>query len=174
MVADACTHTHTNMKIETKYISPHFRLSLMGANNATATWYFWFNLLNFLMTTSSITSPLSITHHPFLSFPRRPAADCASTLVITSHSFKKRRAYKAFVRSSVEYCSPWWAGAPLSHLFLLDSVESQALNIFGISNDEQITVMLVSSQLLHPPLNVKEVMFSPLSVCLLLAKSKIL
>ena len=44
--------------------------------------------------------------------------------------------YKAFVRSLMEYCSPFWAGTPSSHLSQLDAMETKAFKIIGISHDE--------------------------------------
>ena len=44
--------------------------------------------------------------------------------------------YKAFILSLMEHCSPLWAGAPASHLALLDAVENKVLKIIGISHDE--------------------------------------
>ena len=36
----------------------------------------------------------------------------------------------------MEYCSPFWAGAPASHLARLHAVETKAFTIIGISCDE--------------------------------------
>ena len=43
---------------------------------------------------------------------------------------------KAFIHSSMEYCSPLLAGGSASHLAQLDSVETKAFKIFSISCDE--------------------------------------
>ena len=44
--------------------------------------------------------------------------------------------YKAFVRSLMEYCPPFLADAPASHLSQLHAVETKAFRISGISRDE--------------------------------------
>uniref|UniRef100_A0A8C4PX44 RNA-directed DNA polymerase from mobile element jockey n=1 Tax=Eptatretus burgeri TaxID=7764 RepID=A0A8C4PX44_EPTBU len=44
--------------------------------------------------------------------------------------------YKTFVCSMMEYCSPFWAGAPTSHLSRLQSVETEVFRIVCISRDE--------------------------------------
>ena len=44
--------------------------------------------------------------------------------------------FKAFILSLMEHCSPLWAGAPASHLALLDAMENKVLKIIGISHDE--------------------------------------
>ena len=42
---------------------------------------------------------------------------------------------KAFIHSWMEHCSPLWAGTPASHLAQLDTVETKAFKIIGISGD---------------------------------------
>ena len=48
---------------------------------------------------------------------------------------------KDFVRS-LEYCSPLWAGSPVTHLSQFHAVETKAFRIVGISRDEAETLGL--------------------------------
>uniref|UniRef100_UPI00358EB7ED armadillo repeat-containing protein 3-like n=1 Tax=Myxine glutinosa TaxID=7769 RepID=UPI00358EB7ED len=50
--------------------------------------------------------------------------------------------YKAFIHMLMEYCSPFWDGAPASHLAEVDAVEVKAFNIIGISHDKAETMGL--------------------------------
>ncbi len=65
-------------------------------------------------------------------------ADWASSVVLVSFlgTPELLATYKAFIRSSMEYCSPLWAGVPASHLARLHAVETKAFRIIGISCDE--------------------------------------
>ena len=44
--------------------------------------------------------------------------------------------YKAFIRSLMEYCSPLWAGSPVSYLAQLSAVKTKAFKMIGTSRDE--------------------------------------
>ena len=42
----------------------------------------------------------------------------------------------------MEYCSPFWAGAPASHLSRLHAVKTKACRIIGVSHDEAESLVL--------------------------------
>ncbi len=74
------------------------------------------------------------------SWPPKPVTDWAVGILCQAKSFlgtpELLTTYKAFICSSMEYCSPLWAGAPASHLARLHAVETKAFRIIGISRDE--------------------------------------
>jgi hypothetical protein len=46
--------------------------------------------------------------------------------------------YKSIVRSTLEYCSPLWVGAPAAHLDLLDRIQRRGATILGLYTDDLI------------------------------------
>ena len=44
--------------------------------------------------------------------------------------------YETFIHSLMKYCSPLWVGSPASHLAQLDTMETKAFKIIGMSHDE--------------------------------------
>ena len=44
--------------------------------------------------------------------------------------------YNAFICSTMEDCSPIWAGSPASHPAQIDAMETKAFKIIGFSHDE--------------------------------------
>ena len=56
--------------------------------------------------------------------------------------------YKAFIHSTMEYCSPLWAGASTSHLSHIDVVETKTIQIIGIFCNEAEFLSLLDWKLI--------------------------
>ena len=97
-------------------------LSLRKDNSANPPIYFLNNRLKEIQSLKLLG--LTLSH------------DLSWASYISKLASKQDADYKAFICSSMEYCSPFWVGSPSSHLAELESVEIEAFNVIGISRYE--------------------------------------